>query len=174
MVRRDCFVLGTDSLLLIYGKMSDLEPDRFSSCKAPQGAKWFCNLYDLRKREEAGKHRPALIEKLEVPEGTEVISAARNSFAVVMAGPEKITSMWIHTGLGRRFTITNRFKEKLISYTMKAYEAYKAENQAWNRFKIVDIKFSGNERFALLVDESNVQYVVRLDDEYEKWKHGMD
>lgn len=160
--------LGTDSLLLIYGKMSDLEPDRFSSCKAPHGAKWFCNLYDLRKRDGSGRNRPVLKEELEVPEGTEVISAARNSFAVIMAGPEKITSMWMDAGLGRRITITNRFKEKLISYTMKAYEAYKAENPAWNRFKIVDIKFSGNEKFALLVDESNVLYVVRIDGEYDK------
>ena len=97
-----------------------------------------------------------------------MISAARNSFAVIMAGPEKITSVWMDAGLGRRITITNRFKEKLISYTMKAYEAYKAENPAWNRFKNVDIKFSGNEKFALLVDESNVLYVVRIDGEYDK------
>lgn len=164
--------LGTDSLLLICGKMSVLEPERSASCKAPLGAKWFCNVYDLRKRDEIRKSRPVLKEKLEVPKGTEMISVARNSFAVVMAGPEKITSVWMDASLNRRITTTNRFKEKFISYTMKAYETYKTENPAWNCFKIVDIKFSGNERFALLVDESNVQYVVRVDGKYsniERW-----
>lgn len=154
--------LGTDSLLLIYGKMSDLEPERFASCKAPKGAKCFCNLYDLRKREEPGKDRPALKEKLEVPEGTEVISAARNSFAVVMAGPEKITSVWMDAGLGSRITVNYPFKGKFSA------QSYKTDNPAWNCYKIVDVKFSGNEKFALLVDESNVLYVVRVDGEYSK------
>ncbi len=154
--------LGTDSLLLIYGKVGNKSDASFTYCKAPKEAKWACYLYDLRKKDKLRPYMPMIKEQLEVPEGTEIISAAQNSYAIIMAGAHSVKAIWKRKDLNYGITKTLNYKSKFKTYTLPGFEAYKKINSDWNHNEIVDIKFSSNEKFVLLTDKTNVQYTFSM------------
>lgn len=152
---------GTDSTLLVYGKISDLKADNFAHCKAPKGAEWKCCLYDLRKKDTQRSAIPLKIRDIKIPEGTVRLEAARNSPLLLMMGTEKYKlERWDELGHFNH-SWEQTYGNKINGYSDKWLNVYKQEHpDTWNKVNVIQVLFSGNERYVALIDKTNAIFVL--------------
>lgn len=152
---------GTDSTLLIYGKVSDMEADAFAPCKAPKGAEWKCSLYDLRRKDERRSSLPVKIREIEIPIGTVRLEAARNSPVLLMMGTESLKlERWSEFGHSNH-SWEQAYGNKISGYTEDALKAYKLKHlDTWNRVDVTQVFFSGNERYVAMTDKTNTVFIL--------------
>lgn len=152
---------GTDSTLLVYGKVSELEADAFSPCKAPKGAEWKCCLYDLRKKDKLRSVLPEKSRDINIPIGTVRIEAARNSPVLLMMGTERLKmECWDEFGHFNH-SLEQNYGNKISGYTDNALKTYKQEHpDTWNKVDVMQVLFSGDERYVALVDRTNTIFIL--------------
>ncbi len=155
--------VGSDSTLIVYGKVSKNEPDYHHDCVAPKDAHWVCNQYNLSQCDKRQKDSPLLVRKIEVPENTQRIAVAKNFCKVIMAGLKDITCFWVDTIVSHSRYTTFKYRDKIRSWIGSGREKYEKEHfDTYNTNRIIDIHFSHDEEFAVLTDQSNVRFILSL------------
>lgn len=153
----ECSFMGSDSLFVSYGREAVWNERELSKDKSKD--RWACYIYNLNQRDSLRKDRPELLNKIEVPENTTNI-AVSEAGKIIIATTDNII---IHNYTDNRYYVTTRNYSSIITgYTLRYDLLYKDLYPDWDKIQIVDILFSLNHKYALLITSENIRYTINL------------